>query len=221
MGINLMKLLILSSVILTWVSKIFANKIHTENKYKKFTIAASNGRNTLLESIISGKKTEVKTQMKFEDVRYNNQKIEKKEDISEINFIESYNDNKKDKDMPKISSSPIGRVEKEKTEMKFEIPEIIKHSKAEEKKLQNSHQDFLGNLHLMNNADMNSMEDNLLKRFADGLRIGLNGKNENLTIHKFAKVPLVKKEPEQEQSRINTNKPVIDYTKFNRVPQLK
>ena len=76
----------------------------------------------------------------------------------------------------------------------------------------------------MNSLDMNSLEDNLLKRFADGIRIGMNGKNKNLTIQKFAKIPLVKKEqfePEQEQIHINTKKPVIDYTKFNRVPQLK
>ena len=51
----------------------------------------------------------------------------------------------------------------------------------------------------MNSADLFNLEDSLLKRFEDGLRIGLIEKEENLTKKIFKKIPIAKKENNNER----------------------
>merc|ERR1712151_158590 len=155
---------------------------------------------TLMESIISGKETAVKTSMKFSEVAKidNNGKITKlkNEETPEINFIESFSDNKKAPEAPK-KTSPIGRVEKEEKERNYEIPEIIKHQKFEDRKLIKKNNNFLGNISEMNSVDIFNIIDQLLKRFNDSLRLGFYDKN-SLTNQTWKKVPVQKTQQENE-----------------------
>lgn len=62
---------------------------------------------------------------------------------------------------------------------------------------------FLGNINLMNSADIYAVRDSLLKRFEDGLRIGL-GEENNMTKQSFKKIPVAKNEKENENEiRVN------------------